>query len=67
MLVSIKFDLQNYFEYQDDYDDNQGAERLFQKLAKSYKIYLISKHLFVCKMIEYNIVIIHVLILYEKM
>ena len=35
MLVSINFDLQNCFENQDDYDDNQGAERLFQKLAKS--------------------------------
>lgn len=35
MLVSAKFDLQNWFENQDDYDDNQGAERLFQKLAKS--------------------------------
>ena len=66
MLVSIKFDLQNCFENQDDYDDNQGAERLFQKLAKSYKIYLISKHLFGCKMIEHNIVIIHVPILYDK-
>ena len=66
MLVSVNLDLQNCFKNQDDYVDNLGAERLFQKQARS-KRYLISKTLFCCKMTEYNLVRKHVLILYEYM
>ena len=48
MLVSVKLDLQNCFENQDDYEDNQGAEIFVSETSKEYKILLISEILF-CK------------------
>ena len=40
----MKLDLQNCFKNQDDYEDNQGAERFVSETSKEYKILLISKN-----------------------
>ena len=58
----MKLDLQNCFENQDDYEDNQGAEIFVSESSKEYKILLISKFLFDHKLTKYNLVRKHVLI-----
>ena len=37
MLVSVKLDVQNCFENQDDYKDNLGAKRFVSETSKELK------------------------------